>query len=302
MFRSRCCLRYTLLVSCRAHYSKLDGSKLVLAAGTLASDSAAPFATAAHVAGGDPAAAVPSEGLASMAAVRLPQLKGYKADASDAHRLRLYLRRKRRAEVPIIVWDNALWARVSAQLYNSEADYEALAQAVLELAVNAPASTQPSHKRAPAPISTESGSSAKGATDKVQAASGAGNEDISDEEDETTEQTTPSSAAISPTGAQYDDDQEDEVDQDGDDNAQAPFDKSAADGAEQGAGKGLSKSARRRLNRKQKQAQVARDQGGGSDAVQSPRESPSVSVQLYSTDSGVNVDMFAPQRGKERAE
>lgn len=66
----------------------------------------------------------------SMAAVRLPVLPGYAASPTAAQLLRTRLRHEHRIEVPIVAWEESLWARVSAAVYNTAADYEALAAAL----------------------------------------------------------------------------------------------------------------------------------------------------------------------------
>jgi hypothetical protein len=60
-------------------------------------------------------------------------MKGYDASPTDAHRLRLHLRRQHAIEAPVIAWQDALWVRVSAALYNSVADYDAFAAAVHDI-------------------------------------------------------------------------------------------------------------------------------------------------------------------------
>lgn len=53
------------------------------------------------------------------------------ATAENAKRLHLRLWDAHRIEVPVIVLNNQLWVRISAQIYNEMSDYEALADAVL---------------------------------------------------------------------------------------------------------------------------------------------------------------------------
>eukprot|EP00892_Ulva_mutabilis_P005117 jgi/Ulvmu1/2978/UM015_0018.1 len=67
----------------------------------------------------------------SMAAVRLPEMPGVAATAKAAQELRSRLRHEHAVEAPVIAWEGALWVRVSAAVYNTVADYEALAAAVM---------------------------------------------------------------------------------------------------------------------------------------------------------------------------
>ena len=63
----------------------------------------------------------------SMAAIRVP----IAGDATQERALEVqsFLFRERRIEVPVVAFGNALWVRVSAQAYNTLADYERLADA-----------------------------------------------------------------------------------------------------------------------------------------------------------------------------
>jgi isopenicillin-N epimerase len=63
----------------------------------------------------------------SMAAIRLP---GDGGDLDGAERLHDRLHDDYGVEVPISLWDGALWVRISAQIYNNMADYQRLADAI----------------------------------------------------------------------------------------------------------------------------------------------------------------------------
>ncbi len=68
---------------------------------------------------------------AAMATIRLPGTAG-PGTRTAARQLHAWLRDTRRIEVPIHVFADALWVRVSAQVYNTLEEYEALAEAIAE--------------------------------------------------------------------------------------------------------------------------------------------------------------------------
>ena len=53
--------------------------------------------------------------------------------ASSASALHDHLLKERKIEVPINFWEERLWVRISAQIYNTLADYEALREAISDL-------------------------------------------------------------------------------------------------------------------------------------------------------------------------
>lgn len=73
----------------------------------------------------------PVQQYGAMVTLPLPLPRG--ATQSQANALRDKLWGDYRIEVPLFSLQGRLWARISAQLYNVEADYEALAKAVLQL-------------------------------------------------------------------------------------------------------------------------------------------------------------------------
>ena len=77
-------------------------------------------------------AAAPPAMLAAMATIRLPQ--ALQGGPETAEALRRHLSAVHRIEVPL--WSEAgrLWLRISAQAYNIDAEYDALAEAVLAIA------------------------------------------------------------------------------------------------------------------------------------------------------------------------
>lgn len=77
----------------------------------------------------------PDEQLGSMAAVRLPA--GLGPGAGQAVELRRRLLEEYRIQVPVWSVRDALWLRISAQIYNTSEDYRALAEAVLTETRNA---------------------------------------------------------------------------------------------------------------------------------------------------------------------
>ncbi len=64
----------------------------------------------------------------SMAMVELPQR--YAGGQEKANDLRRRLWTEHRIDVPVIAWNGQFWVRVSAQIYNTLADYERLAEAI----------------------------------------------------------------------------------------------------------------------------------------------------------------------------
>jgi hypothetical protein len=75
---------------------------------------------------------IEARNMPGMAAVRLPNLPAYDVSPRGAHALRKVLRR-RGIEVQVVAWESALWLRVSSALYNSVADFEALASAISDI-------------------------------------------------------------------------------------------------------------------------------------------------------------------------
>jgi isopenicillin-N epimerase len=73
--------------------------------------------------------AIPESMIGCMAAVPLPERLG-SGDRRNAQRVRDVLLFEHRIEVPVIARDDALWARVSIQVYNDESDIDHLATAV----------------------------------------------------------------------------------------------------------------------------------------------------------------------------
>jgi isopenicillin-N epimerase len=70
----------------------------------------------------------PGQMLGSMVTIELPA--HFAGAKSDAERLRRHLWEQWRIDVPIVPWAGQLWVRISAQIYNTPADYERLATAV----------------------------------------------------------------------------------------------------------------------------------------------------------------------------
>ncbi|MEO8104351.1 MAG: aminotransferase class V-fold PLP-dependent enzyme, partial [Betaproteobacteria bacterium] len=71
-------------------------------------------------------AGAPAEMFTGMVTMPLPVDEPASAEA--AARWRLTLLREHHIEVPVIAIDGRLWVRISAQVYNELADYEALAR------------------------------------------------------------------------------------------------------------------------------------------------------------------------------
>jgi isopenicillin-N epimerase len=74
------------------------------------------------------ACSVPESMVGTMICARLPEAAGASQEAADALRARLLF--EHAIEVPLIAMSGAIWARVSAQIYNELADIERLAEAV----------------------------------------------------------------------------------------------------------------------------------------------------------------------------
>ena len=75
-------------------------------------------------------APAPDSMIGALAAVRCPGTMTERSqEDADAFRDRLW--REERIEVPVIFFDDALWIRVSAQIYNGRPQYERLARAVM---------------------------------------------------------------------------------------------------------------------------------------------------------------------------
>ena len=66
--------------------------------------------------------------LGFMAAIRIPSHEPATPERAQALHDRLFDRHQ--VEVPVIAFAGALWARISAQIFNEIADYERLADAV----------------------------------------------------------------------------------------------------------------------------------------------------------------------------
>jgi isopenicillin-N epimerase len=75
-------------------------------------------------------ALVPEEMLAAMATVLLPHHGIATQAAADAIHARLLAHR---IEVPVLCFDDRLWVRVSAQVYNAAGDFQQLADTVAAL-------------------------------------------------------------------------------------------------------------------------------------------------------------------------
>ena len=73
-----------------------------------------------------------------MASLQLPHLLRFPQRPESASRLHSRLLSDKRIEVPIAFWESRLWVRISAQIYNTMADYESLRDAIAELAADAP--------------------------------------------------------------------------------------------------------------------------------------------------------------------
>ncbi len=74
----------------------------------------------------------PEKMFGAMVTVPLPGNAG-SADASTARRIHAALWRDFRVEAPVIVFEERLWVRISAQAYNERDDYLALADGVLKI-------------------------------------------------------------------------------------------------------------------------------------------------------------------------
>ena len=68
-----------------------------------------------------------------MASIELPFLPDFPPKPASASQLHAHLLDERSIEVMVSVWEDRLWVRISAQIYNMTADYEALRDAVAEL-------------------------------------------------------------------------------------------------------------------------------------------------------------------------
>lgn len=77
-------------------------------------------------------AAAPPEMTAAMATIRLP--RGLRGGPETAEAVRRHLSAVHRIEVPLWSENGRLWLRVSAQAYNTDGEYDRLAEAVLALA------------------------------------------------------------------------------------------------------------------------------------------------------------------------
>lgn len=84
---------------------------------------------------------IPRHMVGTMVTVPLPEEAG--ATEADAERMRLQLLVEDRIEVPLYAWSGRLWVRVSAQIYNDQADIARLADAVVRIADAAAARAQP---------------------------------------------------------------------------------------------------------------------------------------------------------------
>lgn len=77
-------------------------------------------------------AAAPPDMSAAMATIRLPQ--ALQGDAGVAEAVRRHLSAAHRIEVPLWSEGGRLWLRISAQAYNTDDEYDVLAEAVLAIA------------------------------------------------------------------------------------------------------------------------------------------------------------------------
>jgi isopenicillin-N epimerase len=68
--------------------------------------------------------------IGSMTTVRLPQ-SARQHETAEALQAKLY--DEHRIEVPVVDWDGTWWIRPSCQIYNTDQQYERLADAVLNL-------------------------------------------------------------------------------------------------------------------------------------------------------------------------
>lgn len=75
----------------------------------------------------------PQDAFAAMVTLPLPSGACGNSEASDADARRWHdvLWQRYRIEVPVMVFNQRMWLRISAQVYNQAADYQALAEAVL---------------------------------------------------------------------------------------------------------------------------------------------------------------------------
>ena len=68
-----------------------------------------------------------------MASIELPEIDSFPRHGDSASTLHDHLLREERIEVPINYWEGKLWVRISAQIYNTKADYEALREAICDI-------------------------------------------------------------------------------------------------------------------------------------------------------------------------
>ena len=68
-----------------------------------------------------------------MASIELPSMPQFPTTAESAPALHSHLLQAKGIEVPISYWEDRLWVRISAQIYNTQADYAALRDAISEL-------------------------------------------------------------------------------------------------------------------------------------------------------------------------
>jgi len=68
-----------------------------------------------------------------MASIELPSMPQFPALGESAPALHAHLLEAKGIEVPISWWQDRLWVRISAQIYNTWGDYEALREAISEL-------------------------------------------------------------------------------------------------------------------------------------------------------------------------
>ena len=78
---------------------------------------------------------IPRDMVGAMVTVALPESAG--TSDADAMRLRLALLVEDRIEVQLHAWRGRLWTRVSAQVYNDQADIARLAEAVAKRSIAA---------------------------------------------------------------------------------------------------------------------------------------------------------------------
>ena len=69
-----------------------------------------------------------------MASIELPEMARFPCQGSSASLLHRHLLAEGKIEVPVNFWEGRLWVRISAQIYNTRDDYQALRDFISELA------------------------------------------------------------------------------------------------------------------------------------------------------------------------